>query len=173
MKNFLKHLVLIFVFLSNIFLCNAQAVKLDEKYGFRDLNFGQDVSVIQDLVLIRSSGKHKWYVRSADKLKIRDALLTSIWYRFYKDKLYAIEIIAPLTMGQSLLKELQAAYGDGRDYTLYNDVRWEVDGEKTALTYKDDSASNKAEVEIWSDIIGNQMIADNKNEARKKAQADL
>lgn len=173
MRFLLKYSIFFLFFLNGIVECKAQSQKLDEKNGFRDLTFGQEVTKIQELTLLRTIGNHTWYTRTTDKLAVGEALLTSIWYRFYKNKLYAIEIIAPLLSNRPLLKQLQAAYGGDHDYTMYNLDSWEIDSNKVNLMYREDKASQNTKVEIWSVIIGAQMDIDNKNEARKKAQADL
>ena len=173
MNILLKSIFLGAMLLFDVFACRAQAPELDKKYGFRDLSFGRDVSTISGLIPAMSSLEHTWFTRPTDKLQIGDAPLTSIRYRFYKNRFYTVEITAPYSSDSPLLKALQAAYGSGYQYEFYKNVAWEANGSRAVITYKEDKTAGTVKVEMWSSEVGAQMEYDTKEAAKAKAKADL
>lgn len=85
---------------------------IDEKNGFRELRFGQDLASIPDLVEMpgRDYVAIKDYQKKPDKekLQVGNAEIRDITYGFYKNKLVRVSLTA---LGDNTDKLLNAAIG--------------------------------------------------------------
>ena len=100
---------------------------LDVRYGFRDLNFEQDISKCQGMSLSTNHFSNaidddysegpdvKIYIRDSDELKIGNASLIGIKYVFYKNKLMAVHLEARSSEANEALKTaFENLYGEGK-----------------------------------------------------------
>lgn len=73
-----------------------------EPEGFRGIKWGTDISTLKDMEV----KEQDWYVRTGDKLKIGEAELISIAYRFHKGKFEAVTIKIKGQDNVSLIRDI-------------------------------------------------------------------
>jgi hypothetical protein len=164
---------IVFCFLLLPCLVSSQKLKaLDEKYGFREYQFGIDSTAIPNLKFVTQEGNVKYYSKEDDKLNIGDAKLKTILYGFYKNKLYWVEIKTEgLTNSRFLLSSLEELYGKGYKANQFMD-NYDWFGKKVILMYEENSITGDASVSTWSKIIQKEKAAFEKEQA-KNAKTDL
>lgn len=121
---------------------NAQGrVKLDKKYGFRDVQLGTHLKFFKGVVKEWQTDDATNYRRKTDKLSINDMPLTEIVYGFYKGRLAHIYLTSPgIENSRNLLAFFQSLYGPGEyvyDETLSFDNMIQWTGNKVILTYSE------------------------------------
>lgn len=144
---------------------------LDEKYGFRSVKLESDFSTFEDMVLKEKEGSIDFYTRTSDELTIWNYSIEPILYGFYKNKLLAIAISTKgLSNSRGVLEVLQAQYGQGYQKNRYiKDFVW--DGQKTRLTYNENSITSDSNIMIISKDLSKLMFKE-EGESAKKAAAD-
>lgn len=145
---------------------------LDEKNGFRNYHFGDDISQFQDLKVVEDDGDSKFYSSTNENLKVGGADLKDITYGFYKGKLANVFIKTPgLTDSRALLDALKAQYGRPFQPNQFMQ-RYSWLGKNVYLNYDENSIDGTAKVYMTSEAIRKQQQADEKD-AAKKASKDL
>jgi hypothetical protein len=85
--------------------------------GFRGIKWGTNIKDVNDpnMVLAKSRGEVRLYMRTSDNHSIGDANLTGINYDFYKDRFFMAVIIAKGQANFTALKDaIFAYYGPGK-----------------------------------------------------------
>lgn len=147
---------------------NSQATAalpaIDEKNGFREVRFGQDLSSLPDLVAMpgRDYVAIKDYQKKPDKemLQVGNAEIKDITYGFYKNKLVRVSLTV---LGENTDKLLNAATGlygapmldkqvaaPGRTY-------WWV-GEKVIGSYQETGREGKRGYLVLSDKAASEEV---------------
>jgi hypothetical protein len=89
--------------------------QLDQKYGFRDIKFEQDINTLQNMILIGESNNEQYYTRTTDILRIENYDLQHITYGFYKGRLFTVILEAKgPENSRGLMAALLRAYGNGQ-----------------------------------------------------------
>ena len=126
MKTLLRRHVLIFslgiacwlLFVSTGICQTIQ--KLDDMYGFRDLEFGQSLASIRNLAIISTDAttKNTLGKRSSDELVFAGTSLTGITYNFFDGKLYMVilnydlpKVGGAITGNGNIQRFLRSEYG--------------------------------------------------------------
>ena len=130
---------------------------IDEKNGFRELQFGQQRSSIPDLVEMpgRDYVAIKDYQKKPDKekLQVGNAQISDITYGFYKDKLVRVSLTA---LGDNTDKLLNAAIGlygeptQDKQAVLPARAYWWI-GEKAIGSYTETGKEGKRGYLVLSD----------------------
>jgi len=173
MKTIKVLLVLILAFASGSI--KAQDLKaLDDKYGFRDMKFGTDISEYQTMSLVESSKDSltKYYIKTDEKLNIGKFDLKSINYGFYKGKLFFVYIKTKgYINSRGVLATLEELYGKGYQSNQYID-NYDWFGNLVVASYDENSITNDAKIMIDSKTIKKQMDED-KKKAVSNAKGDM
>jgi hypothetical protein len=138
---------------------------LDAKNGFRDLTFGDPPTPEMDLVT--DAGDLKTYVRPSDDLTLGGAQLQTIGYRFYKDCLYSVAIIAKgYANGVAILEVLRQAYGKGEQPNQFLDeFLWR--GRRVWVLYGRQRVTETTDV-LWQSVpLDRERQAAEKDKAKK------
>lgn len=145
---------------------------LDEKNGFRDLQFGASLGEVKGLVKMGKDSGFDVYTRSTDKKAIGAAALSKIAYGFIEGKLAAVLIESKgKANADALLKTLQAAYGDGdQPNEFLQEFRWV--GSRVLMTFKANMFSGDATLAIVSIPLVLEMQAKDAERAAE-AKSDL
>jgi len=167
-----KYLLIIILFIS--INSNGQNLKaLDNKFGFREMQFGDTVSKFDDLVPVEYSNDSSsiFYRKTGDKLTIGSSEV-EISYGFYKGHLYSIYIKTKgYENSRALLKTLEEMYGKGYQRNEYiKEYSWY--GKKVSLSYDENSINHNATILMYSKESLNQQKKDEKEKA-KKAKDDF
>jgi len=95
----------------------AGLAKLDAVKGYGGLEFGSDFAKAKDLLVIEQDrGPLKLYKKKKEKLLIGTALMETILYYYYEDKLYGIAFHTDDGQDSLALKSiLHSAFGPGED----------------------------------------------------------
>ena len=169
MKNYISIFLLIFSV-----HCYGQNMKaLDNKFGFREMKFGDSITKFDDLVPIEYSNDSSsiFYKRTGDKLTIGSTEV-ALSYGFYKGVLYSIYIKTKgYENSRSLLKTLEEMYGKGYQSNRYiEEYSWY--GKKVSLSYDENSINHNADILMYSKESITQQKKDEKEKA-KKAKDDF
>lgn len=101
---------------------------LDAKNGFRDVKFGASIKSYPGMTLAEDDyplATTKTYVRKADKLRIGDVKISTIFYRFFKGHLSDVSfILNGKKESDELLKAFEYLYGPHQ--TENNWTKWET-----------------------------------------------
>jgi hypothetical protein len=143
--------------------------KLDEKNGFRDAVFGTDTTVYNDLVEVERDGNTIYYKRSSENLVVGDFQLETVTYGFYKGKLSTIIVSTKgYSNSRGLLQVFNTQYGRGyQDNRYMEKYTWR--GKNVLMSYNENSATNDANIFMWSKQLSDQEALDKKNAASKAA----
>ncbi|WP_139926469.1 hypothetical protein [Hymenobacter sp. DG01] len=135
----------------------AASPVIDEKNGFRELHFGQDLSTVEDLVAMpgRDYVAIKDYQKKPDKekLQVGNAQIQDITYGFYKNKLVRVSLTA---LGDNTDKLLNAAIGlygepmQDKQVPAPGRAYWWV-GEKVIGSYQETGREGKRGYLVLSD----------------------
>ena len=133
---------------------------LDEKNGFRDLTFGDDVDSVSGMTPVEGEGADStWYVRDGDVMKIGAATLTSVRYNFYKGQFAVAHLTAADTDCDALQDTLREKYGKGSKTSKLVPRSWWI-GKQVSMSYE--KTGESCEVYMLSKPIGDQKDADAK-----------
>lgn len=150
--------VLLSLVVGPMLLAGAEA--LDEKNGFRDLTFGDDVDSVAGLTPVEGEGEDStWYVRSGDSMSVGSATLTSIRYNFYKGQLGVVHLTAGGRDCDVLKDSLRENYGRGTKTSKLVTRSWWI-GKLVSMSYE--KVAENCEVYILSKPIGDLKEADSK-----------
>ncbi len=124
-----------------------------EPNGFRDVQWGQDISTIKDLTFAYtdpSYGGVNAYTRNKDELKIGDAELSSITYHFWQDKCCGVTIYVKNHDNWLKLKEATfERFGEGyQEVKFIENYAWF--GKKTAMLLKYNKVSESGTLVMMS-----------------------
>ena len=153
-------------------LCFAQSTKeLDTKNGFRDLKFGSPIEQLQGATLLKEKGQQKTYSRSTDALKVGEAVLSGIYYTYYKGRLLSVRLVCPdADNGRTMMDAFVMQYGPGHQSNKYiEDYGWS--GQIVTMVYIQNVAGRSI-LEMESKSIADELLADHFKEA-EKAKNDL
>jgi len=114
-----------------------------EPYGFRNIPWGTDISVLDGMEHYRTDPSHggiEFYVRKGDRLTLGEAELKTIQYGFWKSKFYVGMITA---QGPSnwiaLKKSVFGEFGEGgKPFHNYEEYLWVGKDALMALRYDPD-----------------------------------
>jgi hypothetical protein len=143
--------------------------KLDEKNGFRDAVLGSDTTSFNDLVVVEKEGNSVYYKRTGENLTVGDFTLDAVTYGFYKGKLSTIIISTKgYTNSRGLLQIFNTQYGRGYQSNRYIE-KYSWSGKNVIMSYNENSATNDANIFMWSKQLSDQEALDKKNAASKAA----
>jgi len=136
----------------------AGATALDEKNGFRDLTFGDEIDSVDGLTPVEGEGADStWYVRERDSMSIGTASLASIRYNFYKGQLAVVQLTAAGSDCDALQETLRDSYGKGSKTSKLVPRSWWI-GSLVSMSYE--KTGETCEVYFLSKPIGDQKDAD-------------
>ena len=157
----------------------APAAGIDEKNGFRDHHFGDDIAAFPGLVPVNSYGppdiKEYQLPASKENLQIGEVKLSTITYSFYKDKFYSVLVQTKMPDNASFEKLTAAAtalYGKGELFGSGPGTGWYGKKVNGSVAIEHDSGYDKLRMKLTSKTIEKQREAD-KLSVGKKAASDL
>jgi len=175
MKKLLYGLLLFSLITINGFsqiLSKSALTMLDIKYGFRDAKFEVPIDSFKNMIKIEDHGNSKFYISSAENLKLGDFDLEKIEYFFYKGELASILIDTKgLINSRGVLKILQTTYSNYRQPNEYIEYYWWF-GNKVRMSYDENSITEDAIIFISSIKMQNLKEKD-EYESAKNAGNDL
>ncbi len=149
----------------------AGSAALDEKNGFRDLTFGDEVDSVAGLSPVDGEGADStWYVRESDSMSVGSATLTSIRYNFYKGQLAVVQLTAADSDCDALQETLRDSYGKGSKTSKLVPRSWWI-GSLVSMSYE--KTGETCEVYFLSKPIGDQKDADLKQAGGKATTGGL
>ena len=77
---------LVFLLIISVCVAIPALAFQNEPDGFRGIKWGTNLSELPDMVLTEDVGDEKFYTRKSDKMKIGEADIGRISYRFYKNR---------------------------------------------------------------------------------------
>jgi hypothetical protein len=140
----------------------------NEPKGFRDIEWGSNISGLADMSMFFSQRDIKLCSRKADKMAIGDAALDKIVYVFYKDQLTGIIIsFHSLSTFHALKATLFEQYGEGEQSDpLKEKYFWA--GETTIIRLDLTPVSYEGTLSLRSRALFNQQLTDEKEKAEAK-----
>ena len=144
-----------------------------EPDGLRGIKWGTNILNLSGMQYSHTAkyGGVKYYLREGDELVIGRANLNKIEYRFWKGKLYSVEI---LTKGFANFEGLKEAvfenFGASFKVTLNTTEGYTWGGEQTDMVLDYDSSSEKGSLFIYSKTLSQQVIAEAEAENKQKAK---
>jgi hypothetical protein len=129
----------------------SKTMDVDDTKGFRDVNFGDDISKFPDMLyqasLFPGDG---YYIRSSDRMLLGDIELSWISYRFFMGKFYLVEIITKNGEGRyDLLNSFVEKYGKGENIAFklaFDDAKTVWEGKNVKIEYYDKKDSTKLRI---------------------------
>jgi hypothetical protein len=188
----MRIILLVLVLLYSSYQCVGQSKKtvykaLDEKNGFKNARFGmnstQVLGFFKDLFFQEYYNNEKYYVTHSDKMKIGRAAIKKVIYKFYKDRLFSIEIVLYYGNGDGVIPVLESVYGKGNYSTFESwignkkiimvsspySVEWS--GDKVQMRYQ--GASNGDHDSLLTIVSLVEMQKQDADEERRAKQALL
>lgn len=143
---------------------------LDEKNGFRDVQFGSDSSALTGRVLETHKANTYTYSRPADNKQIGSASVRFISYTYYKGRLSTVAIMAKGAANARALKDaLEAQYQYGIPENQYSKhYYWQT--KRVKMSYEINPVTDDGVLYIFGREVIEQQRKDEQAAARK---ADL
>ena len=148
---------------------STPAISFDnEPKGFRDIEWGSNISGLADMSVFFSQRDAKLCSRKADKMAIGDAALDKIVYVFYKDQFTGVMItFHSLSTFQALKGILFEQYGKGEQPDQFKDkYLWMGDTAMIRLDFN--PVSHEGNLSFRSIALLNQQQIDEKERAEAK-----
>lgn len=168
---------------SNSLTGKSAGAPVDQKNGFRDHRFGDDISTFSDLELteqqrtyggdLKVGGDAQVYERpdAKENLKIGDTPLDFIWYAFYKGKFWYVEIQPAGKHPMEVLTALNSLYGASDTTSVERaNFSWTGDREEDSYWW----TGKKATATLQKNWVGNRiLLAIESREIRKQIEDDM
>jgi hypothetical protein len=140
----------------------------NEPKGFRDIEWGSNISGLADMSVVFSQRDRKLCSRKADKMALGDAALDKIVYVFYKDQLTGIMItFHSLSTFQALKGTLFERYGKGEQPDQFTD-KYLWMGDTTMIRLDFNLVSYEGNLSFRSIALLNQQQTNEKERAEAK-----
>jgi len=145
---------------------------LDEKNGFRDVTFEDELSKYPTMTPSQESGENHFYKREDDVLSFGGIELTSISYVFYKDRLAKVLLMSKgISACAQLRSIMESAYGAPFKPNRFMDDYWWI-GKRVTLRVKINEVAHDCHALFISNALSDREEAD-KKQAAEDAKKDL
>ncbi len=139
--------------------------------GFRDLSWGENLSNINRMKHIGTDsgygGGIELYVRPKDVLKLGEAKLDIIVYKFWKNKLFGVSImVTNLENYEALRDETQKKFGKGLKYSPFMESYMWLDP-PTRMHLEFNQTAGRGRLAMYSSALVKQAEALNKKDLEK------
>lgn len=165
-KYELKTILLTVLF---IFLPTSLLAYQNEPDGFRGIKWKTNISELTNMKLMEDDRNTKFYVRKNDKMKIGEAEIERVYYRFYKGRFSGVIIIFTSSSNLSKIREtFFQLYGSGiNPNQLMENYYWIGSNVNIALEYKE--IIGKGTIVYQYNPITTEEKADSKTKAKEGA----
>lgn len=165
----MKKIIVLIIFLLPITLYAYQ----NEPDGFRGIKWGTDIKTLKDMKLLDVDSKDRFYSKKGDKMKIGNAKLENIIYRFWDNEFYAVMVNTKGSSNWTAFKKaVFEKFGKGYQGNEYiKEYSWR--GQITIINLKYNEFSEEGTLILFSVKIREKEEDYQKQKAKEGAKEDF